>query len=60
MGAFIGIISSIGKNMAPVIDYIMSPEYMNLPDSLFGSGGGAVDKLDICRNRDGNLTNSLG
>ena len=46
--------------MAPVIDYIMSPEYMNLPDSLFGSGGGAVDKLDICLNRDGNLTNSLG
>lgn len=60
MGALIGIISSIGKNMAPVIDYIMSPEYMNLPDSLFGSGGGAVDKLDICLNRDGNLTNSLG
>ena len=60
MGALIGIISSIGKNMAPVIDYIMSPEYMNLPDSLFGSGGGAVDKLDICLNRDGNLTTSLG
>ena len=60
MGALIGIISSIGKNMAPVIDYIMSPEYMNSPNSIFGSGGGAVDKLDKCLNGDGNLTNSLG
>ena len=38
VGGVLGVVSEIGYQMAPVVNYIMSPSYLNSSSSLFGDG----------------------
>lgn len=61
VGCLIGILGKIGNNMGPVIGYLMTPEYINSEDSIFGGGGSSAGNyINICLNGNGDLTSAMG
>ena len=58
VGGVLGVVSEIGYQMAPVVNYIMSPSYLNSSSSLFGDPSSAK-YIDTCVNGDGNLYTAM-
>ena len=59
IGGILGIVGLVGGQIAPVLNFILSPSYLNSAESIFGSGGSTTTYIDICLNRDGNLLSEL-
>ena len=60
VGGVLGIVSEIGEQISPVMGYLLSPDYLASPGSLFGGNKDTADFVDTCLNRDGNLTYLMG
>ena len=50
-----GILGFAFGSVSPVLAYLLSPNYLNDPNSIFHSTGQAATYLDTCLNGDGNL-----
>ena len=59
IGALMGILSFIFGTFSPVLTYLLSPEYMNEPNSVFKSVGDGIEYIDVCLNGDGDLARKL-
>lgn len=59
IGGILGIVGLVGGQIAPVLNFILSPSYLNSAESIFGSGGPTTTYIDICLNGDGNLLSQL-
>ena len=55
IGAIMGILGFVFGSVSPVLAYLLSPNYLNDPKSIFHSTGQAATYLDTCLNGDGNL-----
>ena len=60
VGGVLGIVSEIGEQISPVMGYLLSPDYLSNPGSLFGGNNDTADFVDTCLNKDGNLTYLMG
>lgn len=60
IGSVLGIVSSVSKQLSPVMGYLLSPEYIKKPDSVISAGEETGDMLNTCLNGDGNLAGTMG
>ena len=60
IGSLLGIVSYIFNAISPVMTYLLSKEYLSDPSSLFSQTGDVADYIDICLNKDGDLSTALG
>ena len=59
IGSVLGIVSSVSRQLSPVMGYLLSPEYLEKPDSVISAGGDTGNMLDICLNQDGDLSETM-
>ena len=59
IGSLLGIVSYIFNTISPVMTYLLSKEYLSDPSSLFSQTGDVADYIDICLNKDGDLSTAL-
>lgn len=55
VGGVLGIVSLIGGQIAPVLSYILSPQYLNSNDCIIPGGQQSSSYINTCLNSDGNL-----
>ena len=56
IGSVLGIVSSVSKQLSPVMGYLLSPEYISSENSVISAVGNTGDMLDTCLNGNGNLS----
>ena len=56
IGSVLGIVSSVSKQLSPVMGYLLSPDYISSPNSVISAVGNTGEMLDVCLNQDGNLS----
>lgn len=60
IGSILGILSLVSYELIPVVNYLMSKEYLQSPESIFVNFGDTPIYLDICLNSDGDLSKVFG
>ena len=59
IGSILGIISSVSKQLSPVMSYLLSPAYISSPNSVISTVGNTGEMLNICLNKDGDLRQTM-
>ena len=59
IGGILGIVGEIGAQVSPVIDFILSPDYLNSSESILGGGGDTSNYINTCLNGNGDLSEEM-
>ena len=59
IGSVLGIVSSVSKQLSPVMSYLLSPEYISSDNSVISAEGDTGNMLNTCLNGDGDLSDSM-
>lgn len=59
IGSLMGILGFIFGTVSPVLTELLSPDYLNDPNSFFGATGNAAQYINTCLNGDGDLAKDL-